>query len=109
MKRTDVRERVSPFNRRGAIEAAFRDVVHAVRARVLVVSYSDEGYLKPASVRAILSDLGHVRVVEVPYRRYVGARIGIYNPRGEKVGVPGRLENREQVFVVERGRVAVPA
>jgi adenine-specific DNA-methyltransferase len=30
----------------------------------------------------------------------VGAKIGIHNPRGEKVGTIGRLRNRELLFVV---------
>jgi len=101
MKRADVRDRTSPFNRRGTIEAAFRALVEAVRARVLIVSFNDEGYLAPATVRAILATRGEVRTIQVPHRRYVGARIGIYNPRGEKVGVPGRGSNHEHLFVVE--------
>ena len=47
-----------------------------------------------------------MREVEIPYRRYVGARIGIYNPRGEKVGTPGRLVNVERLFVVTDRPVA---
>ena len=30
----------------------------------------------------------------------IGSQIGIYNPRGEKVGVPGHRDNTEYVFVV---------
>ena len=101
MKRADVRERTSPFNRRATIEAAFRELVEAVRARVLIVSFNDEGYLAPATVRGILATRGEVRELAVPYRRYVGSRIGIYNPQGEKVGVPGHDRNQEHLFVVE--------
>jgi adenine-specific DNA-methyltransferase len=101
MKRTEVRERWSPFNRRGTIAAALREVVARVRARWLVVSFSDEGYLAPAAVRALLAERGRVRVARIPHRRYIGAAIGIYNPRGEKVGTPGPRTNRECLFVVE--------
>src|SRR5262247_1213585 len=45
MKRVDVRERPSDFNRRGAIAAALDAVLAAVQARHLIVSFSDEGYL----------------------------------------------------------------
>ena len=100
MKRADVRARRSEFNRRGTIEAAFRELVETVRARVLIVSFNDEGYLAPGTVRSILGARGRVREVVVPHRRYVGSRIGIYNPRGEKVGVPGPEANREHLFVV---------
>lgn len=105
MKRTDVRERPSAFNRRGAIEAAFRAVLDAVRARYLVVSFSDEGHLPLAALRSMLAEHGAVRTVEVPHRRYIGHRIGIYNPRGEKVGTPGPGTNRECLFVVDCGLV----
>jgi adenine-specific DNA-methyltransferase len=101
MKRADVRERSSPFNRRGAIEEAFREVVASVRARWLIVSFSDEGYLPLATVRAILAERGPVRAAAIPHRRYIGSQIGIYNPSGEKVGTPGRRTNRECLFVVE--------
>ncbi|MFM7231385.1 MAG: hypothetical protein ACKO3S_05315, partial [bacterium] len=38
----------------------------------------------------------------VEHPRYIGHRIGVYNPSGEKVGAPGRARNREHLFVVER-------
>ena len=100
MKRADVRERPSPFNRRRQIEVALEEVVGALRVEFLLVSYSDEGFLDRERLVAILARRGPVEVIEIPYRRYVGARIGIYNPQGEKVGVPGRLTNREYLFVV---------
>ena len=34
--------------------------------------------------------------------RYIGHRIGIYNPKGERVGEPGRSRNREHLFMVDR-------
>jgi adenine-specific DNA-methyltransferase len=43
-----------------------------------------------------------VDVRELAYNRYVGAKIGIYNLRGEKVGRVGHLENVEYVFTVDR-------
>jgi adenine-specific DNA-methyltransferase len=100
MKRVDVRERPSAFNGRSGIAAALGSVVENVQARNLMVSFNDEGHLTTDQIRAILSARGEVSMLEMPYRRYVGARIGIYNPRGEKVGAPGRLTNREALFVV---------
>ena len=103
MKRADVRERGSRFNRKGTIDEALAEVVKSLRARWLVVSFSNEGFLSPGRVEEILAVRGPVTRIEIPYRRYVGAQIGIYNPRGEKVGTPGRLHNRELLFVVEAG------
>ncbi len=105
-KREDVRERKSIFNSRRAFAGAMRTLMQSVRARVLVVSYSDEGFLPRDQMDALLTQAagpgGRVRAVETDFPRYVGAKIGIYNARGEKVGRVGRLMNREFVFVVER-------
>jgi adenine-specific DNA-methyltransferase len=101
MKRCDVRERGSRFNRRSTIEAALREVVTALRTRWILVSFSDEGHLTPDQVEAILRTRGPVRRHVVPHRRYVGHQIGIYNPRGVKVGTPGPDRNRELLFLVD--------
>ena len=108
MKRTDVRERGSAFNRRGAIGEALRGVLERVRARWVLLSFSDEGYLTLDAVRAMLGDLGEVAEQALSHPRYIGHRIGIYNPRGVKVGTPGKSRNREHLFLVrvEPARVA---
>jgi len=49
---------------------------------------------------------GHVEVLGFDSRRYVGAQIGIHNPRGEKVGRVSHTRNVEYVVVAgERQRV----
>jgi adenine-specific DNA-methyltransferase len=99
-KRVDCRTRSSDFNSRPRFAEAMRAVVGRVRARWLVVSFSDEGYVTREAMEALLATRGEVRVVAHDYRRYVGAQIGIYNPSGEKVGRVGHLRNREFLFVV---------
>lgn len=99
-KRTDVRERKSAYNRRDSIEPAFRSLIERVRARWLVVSFSDEGFLSLERVRALLGERGEVREVAVEHPRYIGHRIGVYNPAGVRVGEPGHARNREHLFVV---------
>lgn len=101
MKRCDVRERGSRFNRRGSIEPALREVVMALKTRWILVSFSDEGYLHPGQVESILTERGPVSRKVVPHRRYVGHQIGIYNPQGVKVGTPGHGRNRELLFLVD--------
>jgi len=98
-KREDVRERPSAFNRRGEIHAALERVIGALACPWLVVSFSDEGWLTAAEIEALLAPRGHVAVAEIPFKRYVGAQIGIYNPSGEKVGRVSHLKNRERLFV----------
>jgi len=99
-KRIDCKTYKSAFNSKPDIAPALREVVRAARARYLVVSFSDEGYLSPDEVIAILADKGEVESHAVDYKRYVGAQIGIYNPAGEKVGKVSHLRNREHLFVV---------
>ncbi len=99
-KRIDTRERTSRFNSRRQHAAALREVIAAVDARVLVVSFSDEGFVSRDEVVAMLAARGgDVRVFEHDFKRYVGAQIGIHNRKGEKVGRVSHLRNREFLFV----------
>jgi adenine-specific DNA-methyltransferase len=106
-KREDCRERTSAFNSRKQAARAIAELVGRVRARFLVVSFSDEGYLGRNELAAILRRRGPVAALEFDYRRYVGARIGIYNPAGVRVGQVGRLRNREFLFLVGDGELDV--
>ncbi|WAS94661.1 DNA adenine methylase [Nannocystis punicea] len=105
-KRVDVQERRSPFNARTKIRATMEALVDAVRAPLMVVSFSDEGYLSRPELEALLARRGPVRVLSFDYKRYVGAQIGIYSPRGEKVGRVSHLRNTEMLYVVGEGRHA---
>jgi adenine-specific DNA-methyltransferase len=98
-KRVDCRTRSSAFNSRAGIVQAMRRIVTRARAKYLVVSFSDEGFICREDMEALLRERGPVRVFEADYKRYVGAQIGIYNPAGEKVGRVSHLRNREYLFV----------
>lgn len=100
-KREDVRRRGSAFNRRATMPEALRVAVESVRARWLVVSFSDEGFLAPGDLRALLSSRGEVREESVGHPRYIGHKIGIHDLEGRKVGTPGHARNREHLFVVD--------
>lgn len=106
-KRADCRDYKNPFNSRIRIADALARVIERVRAKHLVVSFSNEGFLSREELEATLRARGHVRVVSVDFKRYVGARIGIYNPQGEKVGKVSHLKNREMLFLVSPDRAAV--
>jgi len=106
-KRTDCRDYKNPFNSKKRIAGALAEVIARVRAPHLIVSFSDEGNLSRAQLEAMLGTRGHVRVVAADFKRYVGAQIGIYNPRGEKVGKISHLRNREMLFFVSPDRAAV--
>jgi adenine-specific DNA-methyltransferase len=104
-KRIDVKARKSAFNSRPGIGPALATVVERLRAPNLIVSFNDEGYLSRADLTEMLSAKGHVQVVEIDRPRYVGARIGIHDPSGKKVGTVGRLRNVEHLFVVTDRRI----
>jgi adenine-specific DNA-methyltransferase len=99
-KRVDCRTRDSAFNSRPRILEAMRDIVEHLRCRYLAVSFSNEGYIARADMERLLGMRGHVTVIERDFKRYVGAQIGIYNPRGKKVGAVGHLRNKEYLYLV---------
>ena len=98
-KRTDVRERRSAYNSRKLAWPALSDLVERVSSPWLVVSFSDEGFHELDAMRELLGQRGHVESLAVDAPRYVGARIGIHDPAGRKVGTVSHLRNREMVFV----------
>ena len=106
-KRIDVRTRKSAFNSKPGIAPALQAVIEGLKAPNLIVSFNDEGYLDRDQLVRMLSGRGEVQVIEIARPRYVGARIGIHNPKGEKVGAVGRLRNVEYLFVVSERPVSL--
>jgi adenine-specific DNA-methyltransferase len=109
-KRSDCRERRSAFNSRPRFEAALGEVLAAIQAPVVVVSFSNEGWLTRGRLEAMLAGLfagrAHVATIATDYRRYVGAQIGIHNPQGARVGRVSHLRNTEYLFVAADRPVA---
>ncbi|HEY7105143.1 MAG TPA: DNA adenine methylase [Acidimicrobiia bacterium] len=105
-KRVDAREPSthSAFNAKRAMPSALRSVVDAVRARVLVLSYNDESWVTIDELRDVCAARGAVEVLEFDSKRYVGAQIGIHNPRGERVGRVSHVRNREYVLIAGERR-----
>jgi len=89
----------SPFNSRRTMPAALAKVVGEVRAGIVALSYNDESFLTLDELIDICAVRGYVEVLSYPSARYVGARIGIHNPAGQRVGTVGRLHNLEYVLV----------
>ncbi len=107
-KREDLRDpdRRSAFNGRRTMPDALAQVVTGVRAEVVILSYNNEAWLTFEELHALCSTRGHVDVLAFDSARYVGARIGIHNPSGQKVGTVSHLRNTEYVLVTgERARV----
>jgi adenine-specific DNA-methyltransferase len=107
-KREDLRdpERRSAFNGRRTMPVALGRVVSAVQAEVVVLSYNNESWLTFDELREVCAGRGHLEVLAFDSARYVGARIGIHDPSGRKVGAVSHLRNTEYMVVVgERDRV----
>lgn len=99
-KRVDCRERKSAFNGRLVYRDAMEALLGAVRAKLVLVSFSDEGFFKRDVLESMLGARGDVVVLERDFPRYIGARIGIFNPKGKRVGRVGRVRNTEHIFVL---------
>jgi adenine-specific DNA-methyltransferase len=100
-KRIDLRDRDagSVFNRRREAPEAMARLLSSIRAEVVVVSASDEGWILVDDLVDMVSGRGRVKVLAFDSRRYVGAQIGIHNLRGEKVGRVGRTRNTEYLIL----------
>lgn len=106
-KRVQCREYKSDFNSKRRIRHGLRTVLDAVRCKHLLVSFNNEGHVGREEMMGLLSGRGYVGVVDVDFKRYVGAQIGIHNPSGEKVGRVSHLRNKEHLFVVSDRRDVV--
>lgn len=99
-KRLDCQSRKSPFNSKRKHREAFRDLAQEIQSKLMLVSFSDEGFQSPQELEEVLAELGDVVVFAHDFKRYVGARIGIYSPQGQKVGAVGKLRNKEYIFAL---------
>lgn len=82
----------SGYNVRGRSLALLRDLLTAVDAPFLLISFNDEGFIRPEAMRAMLAEFGAIRVVTTPYNAFRGSR-----------NLSGRpLHVTEQLFLVER-------
>ncbi len=98
-KRADCRTTRSAFNRSREAWPALAGLVESLTTPWIVASVSDEGFHDPADVAALLAERGHVAAIAIELPRYVGARIGIHNPAGERVGTVSHVRNLEYLIV----------
>ena len=100
-KRVDAKtdDTKSPFNQKRAMPAALRQAIVDVDAELLVVSYNNEAWITLEELEAMCAVKGSVVSLAFESNRYVGAKIGIYNPSGEKVGAVSHVRNLEYVVI----------
>ncbi len=101
-KRIDCRERKSPFNSKREATEALAHVIRSLKSRYLILSFNNEGYVSHETLEGILAKWGTYTCEAVPFKRYVGAQIGIHNHMGVRVGTVGKLHNKEYLFVARR-------
>lgn len=107
-KRVDARDAStrSAFNSKRTMPDALASVVASVDCGLLVLSYNDESWLDVAELEELCAAPRRnrrrgreVATLSFDSARYVGARIGIYDPSGRKVGRVGHLSNRELLVI----------
>jgi len=70
-----------------------------VRCELLVLSYNNESWISLADLEAMCAHHEAVITLAFSSQRYVGARIGIFNPTGQKVGTVSHVLNQEYLVV----------
>ena len=89
------------------MEADWKSVIAEVDSSLLLVSYNNESWLSAEDLvgmcrerlerRSVVSSDPAVAILGLDQPRYVGARIGIHNPAGEKVGTVSHVRNTELI------------
>ena len=109
-KRVDARDPStrSAFNSKRTMPAALASVVQSVDCDLLVLSYNNESWLQLDELEAMCAvrrpsgdgtEDRAVATLAFDSARYVGARIGIFDPSGRKVGRVGHLSNQELLVI----------
>jgi adenine-specific DNA-methyltransferase len=89
----------SAFNSKKTMPAALASVVQSVDCDLLVLSYNNESWLGSEELEAMCAPRGSVATLAFDSARYVGARIGIFDPSGRKVGRVSHLSNKELLVI----------
>lgn len=106
-KRIDNRsaEHKSAFNSRATMPAALSKLVTDLKCETLILSYNNESWLSRDQLIEIASARGHVEVLDIEFKRYVGSQIGVYNKAGEKVGSPAHRNNIEHIVIAGQKQI----
>jgi adenine-specific DNA-methyltransferase len=82
----------SDYNVRSRCLNRLAELIRAVDAAFVLVSFNNEGFITPDEMRQLLSQIGKLEVIEIPYNAFRGSR----NLRGRSIHVT------EQMFLVEK-------
>lgn len=100
-KRVDARDpsTKSDFNSKRTMADSLASTVEAVDCGLLLLSYNDESWVGVDDLERMCSHHAEVVTLAFDSARYVGARLGIHDPRGVKVGTVSHLRNREYLVI----------
>jgi len=108
-KRIDARDdhTKSPFNSKPLMAAALQQVIADLSASTMVVSHNNESWVSAADIEQWLQakDYESVQTFDFDFKRYIGAQIGIHDPKGAKVGQVSHVRNIEHIIVAGKKRV----
>lgn len=101
-KRMDSRddETKSTFNKKREMPIALAQVVDGVKAEIIVMSFSNEGFVTLDDLIEMCRGRGYpTEVLAFDSRRYIGSRIGIFDASGKKVGKVSHSRNIEYILI----------
>jgi len=100
-KRLDSRDEgtKSVFNSKRTMPTALGRVVADIDCELLILSYNDESWLSLDELVSMCARHEVVTALSFDSPRYVGARIGIHNPAGVRVGSVSHLRNLEYLVL----------
>ena len=83
--------RRSGYNVRAQSLPLLSELLRAIDARFLLISFNNEGFITPQEMKSLLDSLGKVETFEVPYNAFRGSRNFNHRP----------IHVTEQLFLVE--------
>jgi len=100
-KRIDCRDDAtkSAFNRKRDMPIALRSTIENLDSRIIILSYNNESWLSLDELCELFPKYETVIPLAFESNRYVGAKIGVFNPKGRRVGKVSHLKNREYLIV----------
>ncbi|MEM5878808.1 MAG: DNA adenine methylase, partial [Candidatus Aenigmatarchaeota archaeon] len=99
-KRVDVKTRKSKFNYKKDSYDALSYIINNVDAKYVILSFNNEGFFTKEELMEICNKRGYVILLTKTHKRYIGSVIGIYNPKGHKVGKVSHTKNEEYLFLI---------
>ena len=100
-KRVDTKVKKSDYNMKRKSLLAMQDLVGNLKCKTAIISFNNEGYIPRDDMELLLNKYGNLNVKEIDYKRYIGAKIGIHNKKGTKVGKVSHLLNKEYIYALD--------